>query len=60
MVVQALVFPLTVASKSTNKGRSQNALELVQQLKEHYPVLVDQAKLVSPNPATLDETSLPS
>lgn len=44
---QALVYPLTVAAKSTAKSRKQAALDLLDSLRETHPLLIDQAQLVS-------------
>ncbi|XP_044740220.1 serine/threonine-protein kinase Tor [Chrysoperla carnea] len=45
---QALVYPLTVAaSKSTPVARRDAANKILQSMREHSPVLVDQAGLVS-------------
>ncbi|KAF3938362.1 hypothetical protein ABW19_dt0205056 [Dactylella cylindrospora] len=44
---QALVFPLTVASKSSHPRRQKSAVSLIENVKTHSAVLVDQAALVS-------------
>ena len=44
---QALVYPLTVAMKSEVKGRAESAKAVMERLRAHSPVLVDQAQLVS-------------
>ena len=44
---QALVYPLTVAMKSEAKGRAESAKAVMEKLRSHSPVLVDQAQLVS-------------
>lgn len=44
---QALVFPLTVAAKSNHTRRQKSAWSLIEALKSHCAVLVDQAALVS-------------
>ena len=44
---QALVYPLTVASKSTNPVRRQAANEVIEHMKQHSPLLVEQSLLVS-------------
>lgn len=44
---QALVYPLTVASKSTSAARRDAANKILASMCEHSPVLVEQAVLVS-------------
>ena len=44
---QALVYPLTVAMKSEVKGRAESARAVMDKLRSHSPVLVDQAQTVS-------------
>ena len=44
---QALVYPLTVAMKSEVKGRADSAKSVMEKLRSHSTVLVDQAQLVS-------------
>eukprot|EP01138_Halocafeteria_seosinensis_P014561 gb/GECG01014866.1/.p1 GENE.gb/GECG01014866.1/~~gb/GECG01014866.1/.p1 ORF type:complete len:3652 (+),score=422.49 gb/GECG01014866.1/:1-10956(+) len=44
---QALVYPLTVAAKSTSSARQRSAMELLSSLRETHPLLIDQAQLVS-------------
>lgn len=44
---QALVYPLTVAMKSTVARRSHSATQLVDSMRLHSPKLVEQADLVS-------------
>ena len=44
---QALVYPLTVAAKSPSLVRIQAAMGIMDNVREHSPVLVDQALLVS-------------
>lgn len=44
---QALVYPLTVASKSLHPERRAAALEMLQELRSHSVALVDQANIVS-------------
>lgn len=44
---QALVYPLTVAMKSEVKGRAESAKAVMDRLRTHRPILVDQAQLVS-------------
>lgn len=44
---QALVFPLTVTSKSQVLRRSQAAAQIMERLREHSPALVGDANLVS-------------
>ncbi len=44
---QALVFPLTVASKSQNMSRVQAADSIMARLRVHSPLLVEQAMMVA-------------
>ena len=44
---QALLYPLTVAAKSSDKSRSTAAEKLLNKMREHSPVLVSQAATVS-------------
>ena len=44
---QAMVFPLTVAMKSDQTRRSRHAASLMDSMKQHSPILVEQAELVS-------------
>ncbi|KAI6164648.1 phosphatidylinositol 3-kinase [Pisolithus thermaeus] len=44
---QALIYPLTVASKSSSATRQNAALLIMDRMKEHSPVIVEQALLVS-------------
>ena len=44
---QALVYPLTVATKSPHVLRRDAAMGIMDTMREHNPVLVDQALLVS-------------
>eukprot|EP00163_Fabomonas_tropica_P020651 TRINITY_DN36542_c0_g1_i1.p1 TRINITY_DN36542_c0_g1~~TRINITY_DN36542_c0_g1_i1.p1 ORF type:complete len:924 (+),score=262.11 TRINITY_DN36542_c0_g1_i1:217-2772(+) len=44
---QALIYPLTVASKSQAPERKDAALALMDRMRQHSPTLVDQALLVS-------------
>ncbi|CCJ30549.1 unnamed protein product [Pneumocystis jirovecii] len=44
---QALVYPLTVASKSQNISRQKAALEIMDKIRNHSALLVEQALLVS-------------
>ena len=44
---QALVYPLTVATKSPSPVRMQAAMGIMNTMREHSPVLVEQALLVS-------------
>lgn len=44
---QALVYPLTVAAKSPSTMRMQAAMGIMDTIREHSPVLVEQALLVS-------------
>ncbi len=44
---QALIYPLTVASKSQVAARKDTAFEIMNKLREHSGVMVDQASLAS-------------
>jgi len=44
---QNLIYPLAVASKSPSKSRRKAALNIFDNMRQHYPVLVDQSLLVS-------------
>ncbi|OXG23734.1 FKBP12-rapamycin complex-associated protein [Cryptococcus neoformans Ze90-1] len=44
---QALIYPLTVASKSTVAARRTVAQNITHKMREHSPKIVDQAELVS-------------
>ncbi|GBE86637.1 Serine/threonine-protein kinase tor2 [Sparassis crispa] len=44
---QALVYPLTVASKSSSASRKSAALAIMDRMREHSPIIVAQALLVS-------------
>ncbi|KAI0718027.1 atypical/PIKK/FRAP protein kinase [Cerioporus squamosus] len=44
---QALIYPLTVASKSSSAVRKKAARNIMDRMKEHSPVIVEQALLVS-------------
>lgn len=44
---QALVYPLTVAAKSSDEIRKQAATRVLNSIREHRPLLVDQAVLMS-------------
>lgn len=44
---QALIYPLTVASKSNSSIRVKAANEIIDRLREHSPLLVEQALMVS-------------
>ncbi|KZZ93990.1 TorA protein [Ascosphaera apis ARSEF 7405] len=44
---QALVYPLTVATKSHVANRSQSAASIMESMRAHSPRLVEQAELVS-------------
>lgn len=41
---QALIYPLTVASKSNSQLRQLAAAEIMDRLREHSPVLVEQVR----------------
>ncbi|KAI0653553.1 FAT-domain-containing protein, partial [Cubamyces menziesii] len=45
--LQALVYPLTVASKSSSAVRKEAALNIMDRMREHSPIIVEQALLVS-------------
>ncbi|TFY65865.1 hypothetical protein EVG20_g5221 [Dentipellis fragilis] len=44
---QALIYPLTVASKSSSLSRKNAALAIMERMKEHSPTIVEQALVVS-------------
>ncbi|KAA8491164.1 Target of rapamycin [Porphyridium purpureum] len=44
---QALIYPLTVASKSTNRIRRDSACDILDALRVHSAVLVEQVEMVS-------------
>ncbi|EJF64386.1 atypical/PIKK/FRAP protein kinase [Dichomitus squalens LYAD-421 SS1] len=44
---QALVYPLTVASKSSSAVRKKAALNIMDRMREHSPIIVEQALLIS-------------
>lgn len=44
---QALIYPLTVASKSSSAARKSAAVGIMERMREHSPSLVTQAQLVS-------------
>lgn len=44
---QTLVYPLTVAIKSESISRQKAALSIIEKMRSHSPILVDQAELVS-------------
>lgn len=44
---QALVYPLTVAIKSESLSRQKAAISIIDNVRSHSPVLVDQAELLS-------------
>lgn len=44
---QALIYPLTVASKSSSVSRKNAALAIMDRMREHSPVIVEQALVVS-------------
>ncbi|KAF9240696.1 phosphatidylinositol 3-kinase [Melanogaster broomeanus] len=44
---QALIYPLTVASKSSSVSRKNAALHIMERMREHSPVIVEQALVVS-------------
>lgn len=44
---QALVYPLSVASKSASQARKNAANRILDSMREHSPTLVDQAKMCS-------------
>ncbi|KAK7686283.1 hypothetical protein QCA50_010507 [Cerrena zonata] len=44
---QALIYPLTVASKSSSAVRKNAALSIMERMREHSPIIVEQALLVS-------------
>ncbi|KAH7890784.1 phosphatidylinositol 3-kinase [Phlebopus sp. FC_14] len=44
---QALIYPLTVASKSSSNLRKNAALNIMDRMREHSPIIVEQAQIVS-------------
>ncbi|KAH9990569.1 FAT-domain-containing protein [Russula vinacea] len=44
---QALIYPLTVASKSPSALRKDAALAIMDRMKQHSPIIVEQARVVS-------------
>ncbi|KAI0078720.1 phosphatidylinositol 3-kinase [Panus rudis PR-1116 ss-1] len=44
---QALIYPLTVASKSSSAMRKNAAAAIMERMREHSPIIVEQALLVS-------------
>ncbi|KAF9047130.1 phosphatidylinositol 3-kinase [Hymenopellis radicata] len=44
---QAMIYPLTVASKSSSKVRSDGALEILSHLQERHATIVEQAVMIS-------------
>ncbi|KAG5734545.1 Phosphatidylinositol 3-kinase tor2 [Termitomyces sp. T112] len=44
---QALIYPLTVASKSSSVSRHRAALAIMERMREHSPTIVSQALIVS-------------
>ncbi|KIK95251.1 hypothetical protein PAXRUDRAFT_33077 [Paxillus rubicundulus Ve08.2h10] len=44
---QALIYPLTVASKSSSVARKNAALNIMDRMREHSPIIVEQALVVS-------------
>jgi serine/threonine-protein kinase mTOR len=42
---QALIYPLTVASKSSSAMRKNAALAIMDRMREHSPVIVSQVRL---------------
>jgi serine/threonine-protein kinase mTOR len=44
---QALIYPLTVASKSSSAMRQNAALAIMDRMREHSPVIVSQVGLVA-------------
>ncbi|KDQ52943.1 hypothetical protein JAAARDRAFT_61533 [Jaapia argillacea MUCL 33604] len=44
---QALIYPLTVASKSSSASRKNAALAIIDRMREHSPIIVEQALVVS-------------
>ncbi|KAG6820409.1 hypothetical protein H0H93_000916 [Arthromyces matolae] len=44
---QALIYPLTVASKSSSASRRNAALSIMERMREHSPTIVSQALIVS-------------
>jgi len=46
---QALIFPITVASKTTSAPRREAALRILETMREHSPELVEESNMVSVN-----------
>lgn len=44
---QALVYPLTVAIKSDSVSRQKAAISIIEKMRSHSPILVDQAEVLS-------------
>ncbi|KAF8817420.1 phosphatidylinositol 3-kinase [Phlegmacium glaucopus] len=44
---QALIYPLTVASKSSSASRQNAAIAIMERMREHSPLIVSQAMVVS-------------
>ncbi|KAF8201037.1 atypical/PIKK/FRAP protein kinase [Mycena galopus ATCC 62051] len=44
---QALIYPLTVGSKSPSESRKNAALAIMDRMREHVPKIVEQARIVS-------------
>ncbi|KAF7334695.1 Serine/threonine-protein kinase TOR [Mycena venus] len=44
---QALIYPLTVGSKSPSESRRSAALAIMDRMREHSPTIVEQARIVS-------------
>ncbi|KAJ7718399.1 phosphatidylinositol 3-kinase [Mycena maculata] len=44
---QALIYPLTVGSKSPSESRKNAALAIMDRMREHSPSIVEQARIVS-------------
>jgi phosphatidylinositol kinase/protein kinase (PI-3 family) len=45
---QALIYPLTVASQSSNKARKDAALLIMDQLRSHSSAIVEQVRPIFP------------
>lgn len=54
---QALIYPLTVASKSSSKSRQGAALAIMERMREHSPTIVAQVCLT---PAMYLSSDIPS
>lgn len=52
-LLQALIYPLTVASKSTTTARHNAANKILKNMCEHSNTLVQQAMMVSQEPCGL-------